>query len=312
MLKDFKHLEKAETYSNDIVSKLREELDSFSSKDTALVTVGSFARREASNQSDLDFFVVSNGNNVTYSDLSERIIKLLIELDIKPPSGGGAFGGHVNSSEMLINVGGNEDGTEELTRRLLFLMESDWLVGKEFYTNVFHQLIDKYVNDKITQHQLCRFLLNDLIRYYRTICVDFEYKTTEANKSWGDRNIKLMFSRKLMFFSGILVVAETVQNHYLDKRNILVDYLKMPPIMRIKEICGSRCENTLKLYAEFIDALSDPKIRHILNNTTNNRKEHCQLFRKYKNKGHHFSWELARLLNDTYDSSHPIHLALKF
>jgi len=47
-----------------------------------------------------------------------------------------------------------------------------------------------------------RFLLHDLIRYYRTICVDFEYKTYENGKPWGDRNIKIQFSRKFLYFSN--------------------------------------------------------------------------------------------------------------
>lgn len=78
------------------------------------------------------------------------------------------------------------------------LLESDWLYGQEIYRGLFRSIIERYIGQKITQHQLARFFLNDLIRYYRTICRFPEYKTANGGKSWGDRNLKLMFSRKLL------------------------------------------------------------------------------------------------------------------
>lgn len=232
-------------------------------------------------------------------------------MGVRLPSGDGAFS-HLHSIDrMLTNVGGNNDTTEMLTRRMLFLLECEWLYNKSAYSELFNGIIEKYVNTKITQHQMCRFLLNDLIRYYRTICVDFEYKTNEKNKSWGDRNIKLMFSRKLLYFSGVLTIAETVQHTYSTKRNILKNKFSMTPIERIKDICGIKANKVLTMYDDFLQGLSDPDVRDMLNKVVK-IDEQSPEFRDFKNKGHHYTWELSRLLCATYDVSHPIHHALKF
>ena len=159
---------------------------------------------------------------------------------------------------------------------------------------------------------MCRFLLNDLVRYYRTICVDFEYKTHDGKKSWGDRNIKLMFSRKLLYFSGLLVIAETVQHTRNTKISKVLLYLNMTPIERVISICGQKSEKSLLLYDKFLEKLSKDEVRKILCNTEQERDDQSDEFRVFKNEAHHFTWELSRLLTEVYDSAHPIHLAIKF
>jgi predicted nucleotidyltransferase len=277
-----------------------------------IATVGSFARREASKQSDIDFFVIVDGLTDGKNEVN-LFRKVVSKFDIRMPAESGAFNEIETRRSMTCNIGGENDTTEKLTRRLLLLLEGEWLYNEKLFNDLFDDFLNRYVKDSITQHQLCRFLLNDLIRYYRTIGVDFEYKTEEGGKPWGDRNIKLMFSRKLLYFSGILVVAETVQNDASAKRAILKKYLRMTPLNRVQEICGARADRALAMYDEFIRLMALPEIRDMLKRTTQDRIQgQSPEFRGIKNKAHHFSWELSRLLSETYDSSHPIHLAIKF
>jgi hypothetical protein len=190
------------------------------------------------------------------------------------------------------------------------LLEGDWLYNEAKFDLYRNEILKRYLSDKISDHQFCRFLLNDLIRYYRTICVDFEHKTREQGKSWGTRNIKLIFSRKLLYFSGILVAAETWQQTYETKMDTLHKLLGMTAIRRVSAVCGDKADQALNAYGSFLKEISDPSIREMLETVPEDRDKQSEEFRNLKNEGHHFSWILAKLLRETYDASHPIHNAL--
>lgn len=303
---------KAKSYSQELIEAIRLRLSSeLNSSSLCVITVGSFARREASEQSDIDFFILTDGSVDGQNEL-KKLGEIIAEFGIRMPAVSGVFNGISLLNDVTCNVGGQSDDNESLTRRLLILLEGEWLYNEKLFNKLFDDLLQIYVKDTITQHQLCRFLLNDLIRYYRTIGVDFENKTTVGGKPWGDRNIKLMYSRKLLYFSGIIVVAETVEHTAQEKREILKKYLRKTPIDRVLDICGSRSEKVLEMYDEFTRQMALPETREILKMTTSDRQLHTDEFRYFKNRGHHFSIEISRLLSEMFESSHPIHMALKF
>src|SRR5882724_1398136 len=283
---EMRGISEAKAYSDGRVEALRKKLAELIKNDSvAVCIVGSFGRREASPLSDLDFFLLKDGTDGC--EREEATLRRLLEQEgIKMPSKDGAFNSYVEEcDDMARNIGGFDDRAEKLTRRLLFLMEGDWLYNPKLFNKCFAKLIGHYVRDTISEHQLCRFLLNDLIRYYRTICVDFEHKTHEGGKSWGDRNIKLQFSRKLLYFSGILVVAETWQHQWQTKREILEKNLRITPIDRVKTICGNQAELALSMYDSFLNKMSQDGVRTILEKTSVDRRTHTTEYTKFKNEG---------------------------
>lgn len=311
MLTQFKNIQKAKAYSDNLVSDLRfrfQELDS-QFGDVSTVIVGSLARREASQASDLDYFVVYGSKDPGQGYL-KSVNDIIESFGLRPPALGGAFAGATKYTELLDSIGGSEESNQELTRRILLLLESDWLTGFRVFDKLVDDIISKYIRDEITQHQLARYFLNDVIRYYRTICVDFEYKTLNGGKSWGDRNIKIMFSRKFLYFSGVLAAAQTTQSDCGFKRSELRRLLRLCPVDRVLEVCGADAERVLRRYDQFIGWMSDSAIRELLRNTSSDRKKHTSEFREMKNSGHHFSWELESLLHKRYAPTQPIFQAL--
>ena len=310
---DLPRIRAARKFSEEKLAALR-ALASEGLRDGILLgTYGSYARREASEQSDLDFFVLcrTSKEEAEAKEILRELGPKLTLIAGRPPAPGGAFGETENLDTMLSNIGGNDDHNSKITRRILFLLEGEWLNNEPLLLEARARLLGKYVRDTITSHQLALFLLNDIIRYYRTICVDFEFKTIgdPHPKPWGTRNIKLVFSRKLLYVSGLLVIAETAQRSYTEKTRILNEALSLPAIDRILGICGPRASQALKLYDEFLRALADQDIRKALDATgENNRTD--EPFRYLKDIGHHFSWMLLSLIRETFDVSHPIHRAI--
>lgn len=306
-------INKRATFTDKKVKELRAVLAKALNGDQfAVVVGGSYARREASNESDLDFFIICDSRGVAKKLTVElsRIAQLLGGIVNKSPAAGGAFGRVEAISDMEKNIGGQQDANDKITRRILFLLEGEWLYNREGFEKYRKRILAKYIKNSISEHQLSRFLLNDLIRYYRTICVDFEYKTEEDGKAWGTRNLKLMFSRKLLYFSGILVAAESAQLSYESKLERTLYLLSLTPISRLQDICGARADHALSIYCEFLMAISDKSTRIHCEKVTVDRKTHTARFRGIKNRGHHFTWALSKLLKDTYDSGHPIYNAL--
>ena len=315
------NIETWKKYSEKKLDELREEISMLCKTDKeiakyhdkfTIISGGSYARLEASEESDLDYFMVCQDTEAEkfLKAKSKRIQKCIDKVVTKQSARDGAFGTIDKISAMTKNVGGRNDYNDKFTRRILFLIEGTPLYNEEVFNNYRMDIIKKYINEKITDHQLSMFLLNDIIRYYRTVCVDFEYKTTEICKPWGTRNIKLIYSRKLLYFSSVLVCAETAQRAYEDKIEITTNLLCKTPIERIKEVCGARSEKALRIYDKFLGQLSDIEIRKELDIVSKENSRGCNIYIRMKNAGHHFTWELQKLLQETYSSSHPIHRAL--
>ena len=262
--------------------------------------------------SDLDYILVNSQalSDAECSDAHSTIANVIRSLGIKPPSLGGAFAESVTIPQLTTNIGGMKDSNHSLTWRMLILLECDHLVGEGSLENCRHQMVERYVNDHIRDKNIIRFFLNDLIRYHKTMGVDFEFKTSEDGKSWGTRNIKLQFSRKLLYFSGVLVAAESADKSPADKRRLANEMFALTPRQRIKRVCGEKSAEIFELYDRFLGRMSDPTFRAVADIATINRETHNQEFKNAKLEGHQFSDALYNLLHEIYPADNPIHRAL--
>lgn len=306
--------ERRSCYSRRILGKLRHSLCKASIEDDAVVlTCGSYARHEATEDSDIDFFVISSGEGDD-PDLKECIASVIRSIVPNEPSRDGAFGEILARDQLLKNIGGKEDDNKNITRRILFLLECEWLYNEEGLRDFRHQILERYISEEVADHRVALFLLNDIIRYYRTVAVDYEFKTVEQEnpKPWAIRNIKLVFSRKLLYTSGLFSVAMTADRSRNEKIKILETLFGMPVIERMTYICGERnMEPVLNRYNDFLGHLEiHDRRKHLIELASGKRQD--EEFRKIKNEGHQFTRELLKLLENTFDSTHPIHRAILF
>jgi predicted nucleotidyltransferase len=308
-----KAIEEAKEFSDRNIETMRAALSTINlGAHCAVILGGSFARREASRESDLDFYIIANSDG--WSAAGEQIeeVRRVLTHSVKAPTKDGLFGTVHRIDHMLKEIGGSNDDNLKFTIRTLFLTEGEWLWGKELFEKAREDLVKRYIQPYLKQQHIARFFLNDLARCYRTICVDFENKTFEQQKPWGTRNIKLRFSRKLLYFSGAIVAAEVAGLANQEKIRKMLELLALPPLERLQRICGSKADEAVKIYDFFLEQLGQRTVREQLERIEpdDESRDTNEAFRDLKDKGNEFSHALIRLLLAQYDRDHLIHEAM--
>jgi hypothetical protein len=248
---------------------------------------GSFGRREASEHSDIDLFIVSlcdelDEDRIGRSRLS-KLDEILLKADLIRASRKLSFPEfsqdgrflQLHTSRKLIRSTGDQydDAENSFTARLLLLLESRPLTGNSVHSKIIDDVIAKYWSE-FPRHVDCfmpAYLANDILRYWRTLCLNYEANTSEeALKHPAKRkinNYKLKHSRMLTCYSALLVLLHV----FVRNGTVTVpDVQKMvyqTPTQRM-EWLATEAENKdlseaiqqlLGLYERFLDVTSQSK-----------------------------------------------------
>jgi hypothetical protein len=271
----------------------------------SVVLFGSWGREELTRRSDDDWAVLVEGTERDgVAPDPEALAAALGGAGRGGPGRSGVFGGRIFCDDLLSRIGLDADSNANLTRRMLLMLESQPVAGDDVHRRCWEQVLDGYLDDADKSYRPPRFFLNDLIRYWRTICVDFVGKEREGGEKWGIRNAKLRTSRKVLFAAGLVPLLQCHRFTRAERREYLAAQLAAPATDRLADAflaygardAGARA---LSAYDRWLGVLGDAGRRGELEALTKETAPASPLFRDVRRHADELERGLLVLLFDT-------------
>jgi predicted nucleotidyltransferase len=240
------------------IERLRERLidaEGLAKDKASVFATGSFGRGEAGQYSDLDLFIVGKKNGkpgptgmegsllrkLDEICIKADLIEVTRELGIPEFSGDGRYLTHYSVHEFTKSLGTPEDDvTNTFTARVLLLLESQPLLERSVYRDVTEEVITAYWRD-YEDHKLDfvpGFLANDILRLWRTFCVNYEARTERVpaeQKAEGKlKNFKLKHSRLLTCYSAILYLLAVYERQKTISPSDAMSMIELTPTERLE------------------------------------------------------------------------------
>lgn len=294
--------------------------------ETGIVAFGSLARKEWTSGSDVDWaFLVDGQADPEHFRIEDQIAQAFSETKYAPPGSTGTFAAMASSHELIHHVGGLEDSNRNLTRRILMLLESTSLTDRVVHERVIRQILQRYIvcdpavsSMEERPFRVPRFLLNDMVRFWRTMAVDYATKKwQQREKKWVLRNIKLRMSRKLLFVKGLLMCFDCELSPPADELpegaepQLVVQTLanrcfklsRMTPLDLLSQVLSEHADNQtaveiLTPYDEFLGCLHDKEKREHLKELSFDDAREDDVFNELRTISHRFQEGLERLFFD--------------
>ena len=291
--------------------------------DIALVVFGSLARLEWTSGSDVDWTLLVDGpSDPEHFGLARAIDKGLQEAGFRPVGTSGTFGSMASSFDLIHYIGGSEDSNQNMTRRILLLLESVSISDTVVHERVLRGILKRYIQTDpavstatTPRFRVPLFLLNDVVRLWRTIAVDYATKKwQQSSEKWALRNVKLRMSRKLLFVKGLLmcfscqlqapavsglneeIVLDRLVSHCLDyTRKSAIDALCEVLILVNSE---SLAIKLLQAYDDFLACLNDTEKREHLKELDFSKAASDELFQQVRAISYNFRDGLNELFFD--------------
>jgi len=290
-----------------------------SEQEMEVVVFGSLGRDEWTSGSDVDWTLLIDGRADLEHFHAANVVGQAIDENRKPGAAG-IFGNMAFSHEIIHRIGGHEDTNRNITQRVLLLLEGRPLARQDAghhgpYGRVVSTILERYLQSgsqecRDSEWKPPRFLINDLVRYWRTMCVDFAWKEWERDsEKWGTRNIKLRMSRKLIFAAGLLACLEpSVQsganyslNQHEGRERLFANFSQTPLRLMAQFLLDNGngeqgdplARKLFGKYDEFLGALDDTDTRKVLDKAAPSKQ--TEVYRDCKKLSDEFQDALVEL-----------------
>ncbi|MGV1988514.1 nucleotidyltransferase domain-containing protein [Agrobacterium sp. 22-221-1] len=246
---------------------------------------GSFGRLEAGEQSDLDVFIVSKTAEIDRDDkklmfnqlsnldtilVKAELIKAINTLNMPKFDADGKYLASHSIHDLKAHLGTAEDDYRNtLTGRLLLFLESRPLIGEEVYEEIIDEVIAAYWGDygDHSSDFIPAFLTNDILRLWRTFCVNYESGRRSQKGNAKIKNHKLKHSRMLTCYSALLFLLAVYKLDGTVSPERAKEMTKMTPTDRLQWLLQEqsfsdvhdKISDLLEKYGDFLKRMDQPK-----------------------------------------------------
>jgi predicted nucleotidyltransferase len=244
---------------------------------------GSYGRLEAGEDSDIDLFFLYDGADLeeefpftTFVRVAAAIIDATEEMAFPPFTGDGEYLEVHYVRRMEEVLGSREDDSiNAFTARMLLLLESRPVLAPAVYEALLERVVGFYYRDFADHPDEFEptFLTNDILRFWRTLTLNYEHKRLTLRTLTGDalarkkadsalKNYKLKVSRLLTCFSMVANLA--AQAPPVVAQDILTLCAETPR-ERIRRLAGSGGHSSKLVaalderYDTFLEAVQRPE-----------------------------------------------------
>lgn len=243
---------------------------------------GSYGRLEAGADSDIDLFFLCDVDVeaafpfTVFVRLAAAIVEATEEMGFPPFTGEGQYL-EVHYVQRMEDVLGSpeDDSINAFTARMLLLLESRPVFAPQVYERLLERVVSFYYRDFADYPDtfVPTFLTNDILRFWRTLTLNYEHKRLKLRRLEGDalrvqkadsalKNYKLKISRLLTCFSMVAALASRVSPVTESDVLILCGQTPRERLRSLADQHGSAAglvSELEKRYEAFLDSVQRPE-----------------------------------------------------
>ncbi|MFK7821388.1 MAG: hypothetical protein AB8G99_21915, partial [Planctomycetaceae bacterium] len=215
----FLELESCWSRSKGLIAALRTEFSKagLNERVRTIYVSGSIGRMEAVATSDCDLVVVLNDEELASgSSIMSTVFDCVERVGCQRPKAAGIFGFPTSFEELLDpkTAGVVDEDLGVFGKRIQALLDSQPLVHPQEFESLQPSILKRYASAPIADpgaFQL-RWLVDDLIRYWRSLCARTRWLSHDNQRHWRALNVKVRHSRMLLCAGLYHLLVEVVDS----------------------------------------------------------------------------------------------------
>jgi hypothetical protein len=237
----------------------------------AVAASGSLGRMEAGPHSDGDLIVVVADDvppGAARGAALAAVWDALAPVGLPPPKRTGIFATATTRAELCdpASIGRVADDVATFGKHFQLLLDTQPVHGAEAYTALVRNLIERYATGFVAPDpgKEWVYLLNDLVRYFRSLCLESQWDFAPRGGGWYVRSLKLRHSR-VVIYAGLLFLLGECSKEKCDKVGWLAARLGRTPLERLAGVYAANGDahfgRVATAYERYLARMADPVVR---------------------------------------------------